>query len=186
MTMSAGNIILIGMMCSGKSTAGRALAEMLHLRFLDIDAKAESESGKSIADIFAKDGEDAFRQLESRELSRALQSGGQVIATGGGIVCDTDNIRQMHADNKNAVCYLRAPITLLAKRALADDSCRPLLADCDDTESAVVVLTKLFDKRQSLYEKAAHCFVDIAADDTKSDTAHHIRHAVLSAARFGK
>ena len=79
------NIILIGMMGSGKTTVGRLLAQSLRRPFLDTDALIEEREGRSIPDIFAQDGEDAFRALEL-ELSRELSSSrGLVIACGGGL-----------------------------------------------------------------------------------------------------
>ncbi len=185
MTMPGNNIILVGMMCSGKSAAGKALAKMLRRPFVDIDANISANSGKSIAVIFANGGEQAFRQLESRELRRVLKKGGQVIATGGGIVCTADNICRMRADGKNAVCYLRAPLSLLAKRALADNGAsRPLLAGSGDIKSVRGVLTKLFAERKALYERAAHCIVDISPRHNENDTAMCIMRALLSAASF--
>lgn len=184
--MGGNNIILIGMMCSGKSTAGRALAKMLGCAFVDIDAEVVSQSGKPVSAIFQSGGEGAFRQLESGALSRTLQTGGQVISTGGGIVCTADNICQMHADNTNAVCYLQTPLPLLAARALADDENRPLLAGCNDEESANAILAGLFAERESLYWRAAHCCVKVCADATKEQMAKCIVAAVLSAARFVK
>lgn len=185
-TMGGNNIILIGMMCSGKSTAGRALAGMLHRPFADIDAAICAHAGKSVAAIFASGGERAFRQLESEALSRTLQTGGQVIATGGGIVCTADNIRQMHADETNAVCYLQAPLRLLSGRALADNESRPLLAGCDNAESVHDVLAGLLAEREPLYRRAAHCCVNVSADATKEQMAMGIIAAVLSGARFVK
>lgn len=186
--MGGNNIILVGMMCSGKSAAGGALAKMLRRPFLDIDNDIRKSSGKSIADIFADDGEKQFRRLESRALSRLLKNSGQVIATGGGVVCAPDNIRKMRAGH-NVVCYLRASPALLARRALADNNKkprRPLLAGCTTTKSAREVLTIILDERKRLYEQAAHCIVDISPRHNKNDTAINIIRAVLSVATFGK
>ena len=79
------NIVLIGMMGSGKTTVGRLLAKRLRRPFADTDALIEEREGRSIPDIFARDGEDAFRALELK-LSRELSGGrGLVIACGGGL-----------------------------------------------------------------------------------------------------
>ena len=160
--MIDGNIILAGMMCSGKSTIGAVLAKMLRRPFVDIDRAIVENNGKSIADIFASGSEQLFRQMENRELRRALKTGRQVIATGGGIVCTADNIRTMRAAG-NAVCYLRAPLAVLAKRAAADSTRRPLLtADGDDIATIRKTVESIFTERQPLYERAAHFVVDVA------------------------
>ena len=79
------NIVLIGMMGSGKTTAGKLLAHHLRRPFVDTDALIEEREGRSIPDIFARDGEDAFRTLEL-EAARELSGGrGLIIACGGGL-----------------------------------------------------------------------------------------------------
>ena len=86
------NIVLIGMMGSGKTTVGKLLARRFHRPFVDTDALIEEREGRSIPDIFARDGEDAFRALElalSRELSG---QSGLIIACGGGLPLRDDAI----------------------------------------------------------------------------------------------
>ena len=89
------NIVLIGMMGSGKTTVGRLLAQRLHRPFVDTDALIEEREGRSIPDIFARDGESAFRALEL-DLSRELSGqGGLVIACGGGLPTQDGAIRPL-------------------------------------------------------------------------------------------
>ena len=85
------NIVLIGMPGSGKSTIGRRLGERTGRAVVDIDAAVTRRAGKPIPDIFAADGEAAFRALEREETARAGQEAGQVIVTGGGVVKDAAN-----------------------------------------------------------------------------------------------
>lgn len=86
------NIVLIGMPGCGKSTLGRLLAEQLERRFVDCDAEIERVAGKPIPEIFAKEGEEAFRALETEVVSALGRESALVIATGGGVVTRERNI----------------------------------------------------------------------------------------------
>ena len=90
------NVILIGMPGCGKSTLGKLLAEGLDKRFVDTDACIVEKAGKSIPDIFAEDGEDAFRDLEAEVLADLGKQSSLVIATGGGCVTRRDNYDSLH------------------------------------------------------------------------------------------
>ena len=85
------NIALIGMPGCGKSAAGRVLARILERAFVDIDDEIEATAGKNIPSIFAEDGEETFRRLETRVLAEATKKNGLVIATGGGVVTRPEN-----------------------------------------------------------------------------------------------
>src|SRR6516165_5107176 len=86
------HVFLIGLSGSGKSTVGRLLAQRLNRRLLDVDALIEEEYGERIPAIFARHGEDYFRQLECRILAQAVESvEGAVIVTGGGVVIRPEN-----------------------------------------------------------------------------------------------
>ncbi|MEY3750561.1 MAG: hypothetical protein RLZZ186_980, partial [Cyanobacteriota bacterium] len=104
------NLYLVGMMGSGKSTAGRHLAEQLGYRFLDADTSIEQVAGCSIPDIFAREGEAGFRQLESAVLNQIASWHSLVVATGGGVVTRPENWGQMH---QGVVIWLDAPQDLL-------------------------------------------------------------------------
>ena len=85
------NVALVGMPGSGKTTVGREVAQILHMPFYDIDAEIEAEAGRTIPEIFARDGEAAFRRLEAAQIARLGKEGGAVLATGGGAVLDAEN-----------------------------------------------------------------------------------------------
>src|SRR5262252_6913398 len=84
------SIVLIGMMGVGKSSIGRRLGARLGIPFVDADTEIESAAGMSIADIFARHGEAAFRSGEARVIARLLNGGPQVLATGGGAVMNPE------------------------------------------------------------------------------------------------
>lgn len=146
----AGTVWLVGMMGAGKSTVGRALAARLGRAFVDTDEEVERASGRAIAEIFAGEGEAAFR---ARELAavEACRGRGAVVALGGGAVTQAE-VRQRLRGCGTAV-YLRArPETLLAR--VGDASERPLLAGLG-AEQRLARLRELLAQRESAYEQAA-------------------------------
>ncbi len=102
------NIALIGMPGCGKSTVGRLLAEKLGRPFMDIDAQIEAAAGKKIPQIFAEDGEETFRQLETRVLAEEAKKSGVVLATGGGVVTRPENLNLLKQNSFN--CLLKTRI----------------------------------------------------------------------------
>jgi shikimate kinase len=107
------NLYLVGMMGSGKSTAGRHLAEQLGYRFLDADSSIEQVAGRSIPELFASDGEAGFRDLEAAVLNQIASWHSLVVATGGGVVTRPENWGQMQ---QGVVIWLDAPDALLLER----------------------------------------------------------------------
>src|SRR3989338_10071603 len=89
----AKNIVLIGLMGSGKSAVGRTIAKKLGRRFIDTDRLIERQSGKTVQEIFFEQGEAAFRMLEKEATKKISQYIGIVIATGGGIIKDPENFK---------------------------------------------------------------------------------------------
>ena len=87
------SIVLVGMMGVGKSSVGRRLAVRLSIPFVDADTEIEKAAGMSIAEIFARHGEPYFRSGEARVIARLLESGPQVLATGGGAFMNADTQR---------------------------------------------------------------------------------------------
>ena len=87
------NIFLIGFMGCGKSSLGKRLARRLNYRFVDLDEEIERQTGRSIAEIFSRDGENYFRQLEANILRQIEWSMPTVVATGGGTPCYFDNMK---------------------------------------------------------------------------------------------
>ena len=141
------NLYLVGMMGSGKSTAGRHLAELLGYRFLDADSSIEQVAGRSIPEVFASEGEAGFRQLEAAVLNQIASWHSLVVATGGGVVTRPDNWGQLH---QGVVIWLDAPEELLLERLSSDPTPRPLL-QADDPAAR---LAALLAERRPLYAQA--------------------------------
>jgi shikimate kinase len=108
------SVVLVGMMGAGKSSIGRRLAARLAIPFVDADAEIESAAGMTILEIFAKHGEDYFRAGEARVIARLLDSGPQVLATGGGSIMN-QNTRDL-IRIKGISVWLKADIDMLTKR----------------------------------------------------------------------
>lgn len=140
------NVYLVGMMGAGKTTVGRKLANRLGYGFLDTDKLIEQALGKSVSDIFATEGEAAFRRLESDVLCEVSAYTSQVVATGGGIVTQPMNWSYLR---HGVVIWLDVPVPVLVSR-LSGDSSRPLLKDADLTTK----LEDLFSDRHQMYELA--------------------------------
>ena len=141
------NLYLVGMMGSGKSTAGRHLAELLGYRFLDADQSIEQVAGRTIPAIFASDGEAGFRDLEAAVLNQIASWHSLVVATGGGVVTRPENWGQMR---QGVVIWLDAPDELLLERLSADPTPRPLLQADDPARR----LAALMAERRPLYAQA--------------------------------
>ncbi|TLV02637.1 shikimate kinase [Dyadobacter luticola] len=108
------NIILVGMMSSGKTTLGKKLARALNYRFVDLDKLIESDQGKPISQIFSENGEAYFREVESRLLKEVTAQRDIVLASGGGTPCFFDNMSVINA--MGVSIYLDVPAAELAKR----------------------------------------------------------------------
>ncbi|MEA5532687.1 shikimate kinase [Crocosphaera sp. XPORK-15E] len=137
------NIFLIGMMGTGKTTVGQILAKRLDYRFFDTDVLIERVTGQTINDIFATDGEDTFRDIETQVLAELAPYTKSVIATGGGIILQQKNWSYLH---HGLIIWLDSPVDLLIKR-LAEDTTRPLLQATDLN----LKLASLLEQRRSLY-----------------------------------
>jgi shikimate kinase len=108
------SIVLVGMMGAGKSSVGRRLAARLGIGFVDADTEIESAAGMSIPEIFARHGEGYFRSGEGRVISRLLDGGPQVLATGGGAVMDQTTRDLIHI--KGISVWLKTDVDVLLKR----------------------------------------------------------------------
>lgn len=133
------NIVLIGMPSAGKTTVGNMLAERLGRVFYDFDSEIVRDTGMPIAEYFAKNGEEAFRSLESQECRKHQDEFGIVIATGGGVVKNRENMRCL-AHNSLIVWLDRDP------DKLTPTDSRPLSGNRAD-------LNRLYEERRLLYEK---------------------------------
>ena len=118
------NLTITGFMGTGKSTVGSILAERLGRRFVDMDERLEAELGKTIAEVFADEGEEVFRQSEARLCQKLASETGLVIATGGGALVNDQN-RQILAESGPIVCLTAGIDTVLERVEAFED--RPLL-----------------------------------------------------------
>jgi shikimate kinase len=141
------NIYLVGMMGAGKSAVGRPLADALGYRFIDADSVLEQAAGRSIAEIFASDGEEAFRSLETAVLDRIAGWHSLVVATGGGVVTRPENWGHMR---QGVVVWLDVSDEELLRRLTADPTPRPLLEAPDPAARLAALLTD----RRPLYAQA--------------------------------
>ncbi len=141
------NIYLIGFMGAGKTSVGKILAEKLQLEFCDLDELIEAECGKTISSIFSDHGEAFFRELESKTLRSVSQNGGQIVATGGGVVLRQSNWKIMKEEG--ITIYLKASPDVLWNR-IKNDTSRPLL----QVEKPFEKVRELLSLRMPLYEKA--------------------------------
>ncbi len=133
------SIVLIGMMGVGKSSIGRRLAARLGVPFVDADTEIEKAAGMSIADIFARHGEADFRSGEARVIARLLESGPQVLATGGGAVMNEDTRAAIKA--KGISIWLCAELDVLMRRINKRKNDRPLLQTADPAATLHALLT---------------------------------------------
>ena len=153
------NIAIIGMPGCGKSTTGSRLSKVLGRKFVDMDAVITERAGKSIPKIFAEDGEDAFRRLETAVLDDISKESGLVIATGGGVVTHPENLRLLRRNSRTV--WLRRDIG-----ALPTDG-RPL--------SQKYTPARLAQERMPLYNSWAELAVDVT---TPSETVNEIINAL--------
>jgi shikimate kinase len=142
-------IVLIGMMGAGKTSVGLALSTVLGRPFLDLDEEIETQTGRSISEIFAEDGEPCFRLVEREVLMQSLERSPDIIlATGGGAVCTDPVWAALHGNAR--VVWLDVPVEELADRAQLKGG-RPLL---EGVSSPRRVLRDLLVVRRKWYERA--------------------------------
>jgi len=142
-------IYLTGFMGSGKSHTGQRLAAALGLPFLDLDEAIEAKAGKTISEIFADEGEDAFRKLETSALRQTSELPPTVVSTGGGAPCFNDNMEWMNRNGQTV--FLDPPVSVLLQRLDTGRDHRPLLQPAKELETFIT--QKLASRRQH-YEKA--------------------------------
>ncbi len=165
---STEHIVLVGMMGAGKSSVGRVLAQRLDRPLIDSDAVIEQRTGRTVREIWATDGEAAFRALEADALADALDTPEPaVIAAAGGVVLSERNRRALAASGAHVV-WLLADVDVLLGR-VRNGMHRPLLDD--DPEA---VLRDMFETRGRLYREVADAIVSV---DHRS--VHDVAHAVL-------
>ena len=176
------SIVLVGMMGVGKSSVGRRLAARLGIPFVDADAEIERAAGMSIADIFARHGEADFRSGEARVIARLLESGPQVLATGGGAVMNQDTRALIKA--KGVSIWLNADFEVLMRRINKRKNERPLL----QTTDPAATLRALLAERDPVYAQAditVHSR-DVAHDAVVADIVTALLDFLKGAASHGK
>ena len=140
-------IVLVGLMGAGKTSIGRRLAARLGLPFRDADQEIEAAAGCTIADLFGRYGERAFREGERRVIRRLLSGGPMVLAFGGGAFMDPETRAAVRADAISV--WLRCGLPTLVRRVVGREH-RPLLADGDPGE----ILDRLMGQRHPIYAEA--------------------------------
>ncbi len=146
------HLVLIGYMGSGKSTIGKRVAEVLQMPFVDTDQLIEAVSGRTISDIFATDGEVAFRNMERDTMTTLLAGTPHVISTGGGIPMIDGMMDQLLS--QTYVVYLRAKPKTLERRVTGSQN-RPLLG----SSPALATIESMLEQRSPVYERA-HYIID--------------------------
>lgn len=165
-----GPVWLIGMMGSGKSSVGAALAERLGIRHVDIDHEVADRMGCSIGELWGSAGEEAFRDMEAAQVATLAGESDVVISTGGGAILRGENVRVMRGSG--AVVWLDAPVEVLAARVSGGVD-RPLLRGGDPA----ALLAEIAAERRPRYQTAAHHRVDAAGpvDAVAAVVAGHAR-----------
>lgn len=144
-------IFLIGYMGSGKSTVGKGLAKNLNLSFIDMDEYIEERNMRTIPQIFEKDGESGFRNIERKALLELADFENVVIGTGGGAPCFFDNMDVIKNSGKSV--YLKGTPRILAERLRNSKVERPLIKGKNDSE-LLAFINESLDKREKWYMQA--------------------------------
>lgn len=161
MSLPNSNIFLVGLMGSGKTTIGRALAKKLNLRFVDADQEIEARTGASIPLIFEIEGEASFRQREADVIRDLTEQQGIVLATGGGAVMNEQSRHYLR--ERGIVIYLRASVGSILQRTSHDRN-RPLLQTADPKAK----IEELSRQRTPLYQELAHITVETGRPNVQS------------------
>ena len=180
-------IALTGFMGCGKSSVGRRLSELLCCPYMDLDAVIEERTGRSIPDIFASDGEAAFRQMELETLQNILEEVGKqiILSLGGGTVMTAECAELVR--EKTLCIYLRTGVETLVDRLSSETEGRPLLnpeshPEADDSNNSQkksgtdlrTRIESLISGRASTYEATAHITIDTDGLSV-DDLAHSIQ-----------
>ena len=151
------NLVLIGMPGSGKTMLGALLAKRLGIAFTDTDEEIVKETGRSIPELFESPGEEVFRDLETKIIKGLAESGGRVIATGGGAILREENITALRANG--LLIFLDRDVD-----ALSPDGARPL---ADSVEK----IHDLYHERLPLYKRAADLTVHVCGEPQETAAA---------------
>lgn len=173
-------ITLAGFMGCGKSSIGGVLSRLLGCEFIDLDRWIEDKSGRGIGEIFAENGEAAFRKMESGALNEIFGSRTSedtlVLSLGGGTLTAEGAARLIR---EHSVCiYLRAGIPTLCDNLTAFPKERPMMNGAKSAKEITERVKALMDKRSALYEEAANYVLDVDGKEYE-DVAAQIRDLVL-------
>ena len=143
------NIVLVGFMGTGKTSIGRRLSSQLRMRYVDTDDVVERDSHRRISDIFAEDGEPAFREIESDAVRKVSKLHNHVISTGGGVVLKEANMIEL---KRNGVVFCLTASAKEIYRRVGHQTHRPLL----QTPDPLAKIQAMLAERQPYYAKADH------------------------------
>ena len=167
------SLYLVGMMGSGKTSTGRPLAELLGYGFVDADAVIEQAAGCTIPEIFEQNGESGFRTIETQVLNAISQRHSLVVATGGGVVTQSQNWGLLHS---GIVIWLDVEREQLLKRLRAETTTRPLL----QRPNPEAALDALLNERRPLYAEAdLTVVIDEETPDVVADGILHLLPSLL-------
>lgn len=153
-----GNIFLIGYRGTGKSAVGQALAAVLNRRFVDMDEELTRRLGATIRDHVARFGWPAFRAEEKRLLQELCLGDGRVVATGGGVVLDDENVAVMRASGH--VVWLLASPGVIQQRLATDPRTHDLRPALSASPDPAAEIREVLQQRLPLYRQAAHRQID--------------------------
>ena len=144
------NIVLVGFMGTGKTTIATQVANRLNMRYVSTDSLIEKREKRTINEIFTKEGEDYFRDVESDVVREVSLQEGLVIDTGGGVVIREENLTNLKSTGI-VICLTADENTIMERTKKYKH--RPLL----NVEDPKLKIRQLLAKRMPLYEKAEHC-----------------------------
>ena len=165
------NIVLIGFMGAGKTVVGKKLAEKLGYSYLDTDSIIETKQKKSINDIFAEDGEEAFRRMETAVIEKLSHEGKHVISTGGGMILRPENVLIMRKIGPMILLWA-SPEAIYDR--IKDDKNRPLL----DVSEPLLKIKEILNFRTPIYKNVADHIVDtsrLSPDDACNRIVKFVR-----------
>jgi shikimate kinase len=167
-------IFLIGFMGSGKTHWGKQLASQLKIPFFDLDSKIEEREARTIAQIFAAVGEEAFRVKEKEALEQLIDEfPSMVLSTGGGTPCFFNNIERMK--KYGVVVWLNTHVEILLTRLMKEKETRPLIKNLADDDIRSYIIRKL-NERRMYYEQA-----DVTIDNEHSIPINEFIQTILHA-----
>ncbi len=143
-------------MCSGKTTLGKALSAALNCDFIDLDDYIEAKANMTIREIFANQGEEAFRQMEREALKETAALSDAVIACGGGTPCAPGAMALMNGAGTSV--WLRPNMERLLSRLMDGREKRPLIANIQSEQEMIAFAQAKLNEREPYYSQAAHCF----------------------------